>query len=426
MQRKINGLLLLFSLIGGAVGFVFGEIWLHKLSGEMPTVFLIGCYFGIIALCIGFACLLAEMISPKLNGSSWRQRYMSTSWKMLLPATLILLMLVGTALEFLYELNIGGQKPVKDIVLIIDNSGSMQETDPEDARYEAAKNLINNMDSDKEVAVILFNDSAEILQPFVRLNNQTVKDEVISQLDGIASTDGGTNIGLALEEAMKQIQSQEGSKRGAMAILLSDGFSEVNTEQALADYVSRGTIVNTIGLGLTNQQSSGLLEDIARRTGGQYYDVSDTANVSMVFQQIYDNIDDRTLVTERTGSMENSTYYMVLRIVFILLIGAALGLSLGLLFDNRYLARSFSVGGAVAGLIAGLLLEFGLNGSSYQDGVIRLLACLILAAVIAMFTLVVPMKDKGAGLTGRRRSGGEEGSGGGFNPRRRDNQSKGF
>ncbi|GGH23004.1 vWA domain-containing protein [Paenibacillus segetis] len=426
MQRIINGLMLLFSLIGGAVGFAFGEIWLHKFSGEMRAVFLIGCYFGIIALCIGFACLLAEMISPKLSGSSWRQRYMSTSWKMLLPATLILLMLVGTALEFLYELNIGGQKPIKDIVLIIDNSGSMQETDPDDARYEAAKKLINNMDSDKEASVILFNDSAEILQPFVRLNNQSTKDQVISQLDGIASTDGGTNIGLALEEAMKQIQSQEGSKRGSMAILLSDGFSEVNTEQALADYVSRGTIVNTIGLGLTNQQSSGLLEDIASRTGGRYYDVSDSANVSMVFQQIYDNIDDRTLVTERTGTTENSTYYMVLRIFFILLIGAALGLSLGLLFDNRYLARSFSVGGAVAGLIAGLLLEFGLNGSSYQDGVTRLLACLILAAVIAMFTLIVPMKDKGAGLTGRRRNGTEEGTGGGFNPRRRDNKSKGF
>ncbi|MDQ0087819.1 uncharacterized protein YegL [Paenibacillus anaericanus] len=425
MQRKINGLMLLFSLIGGGVGFAFGEILLNEYSDRMPTVLLIGCYFGLLAFCIGVACLLAEMISPKLNGSSWRQRYMGTSWKMLVPVTLVLLLLVGTALEFVYELNIGGRKAIKDIVLIIDNSGSMQETDPDNARYEAAKTLINSMDSDKEAAIILFDDMPKLLQPFVRLKNQSIKDDVISQLDNIESTNGGTNISLALDEAMEQIR-KEGSNRGAMAILLSDGVSEVNTEQALADYVSRGTIVNTIGLGLTNQQSSGLLQDIANRTGGRYYDVTDSANVSMVFQQIYDNIDDRTLITERTGTTENSSYYMVLRIISLLLIGAAMGLSLGLLFDNRYLARSFSAGGAVAGLIAGLVLEFGLSGSAFQDGVIRLLACLILAAVITLFTLVVPMKDKGTGFTGRRRSGAEENTGGGFNPRRRDNQSKGF
>lgn len=350
---------------------------------------------------------------------------MGTSWKMLVPVTLVLLLLVGTALEFVYELNIGGRKAIKDIVLIIDNSGSMQETDPDNARYEAAKTLINSMDSDKEAAIILFDDMPKLLQPFVRLKNQSIKDDVISQLENIESTNGGTNISLALDEAMEQIR-KEGSNRGAMAILLSDGVSEVNTEQALADYVSRGTIVNTIGLGLTNQQSSGLLQDIANRTGGRYYDVTDSANVSMVFQQIYDNIDDRTLITERTGTNQNSSYYMVLRIISLLLIGAAMGLSLGLLFDNRYLARSFSAGGAVAGLIAGMVLEFGLSGSAFQDGVVRLLACLILAAVITLFTLVIPMKDKGTGFTGRRRSGTEENTGGGFNPRRRDNQSKGF
>lgn len=411
MQRKINGLMLLFSLIGGGVGFVFGEILLSQYSDSMPTVLLIGCYFGLLAFCIGVACLLAEMISPKLNGSSWRQRYMGTSWKMLVPVTLVLLLLVGTALEFVYELNIGGRKAVKDIVLIIDNSGSMQETDPDNARYEAA--------------IILFDDMPKLLQPFVRLKNQSIKDDVNSQLDKIESTNGGTNIGLALDEAMEQIR-KEGSNRGAMAILLSDGVSEVNTEQALADYVSRGTIVNTIGLGLTNQQGSGLLEDIANRTGGRYYDVSDSANVSMVFQQIYDNIDDRTLITERIGTTENSSYYKVLRIIALLLIGAAMGLSLGLLFDNRYLARSFSAGGVVAGFIAGMVLEFGLSGSAFQDGVVRLLACLILAAVITLFTLVVPMKDKGTGFTGRRKSGAQQNTGGGFNPRRRDNQSKGF
>jgi Ca-activated chloride channel family protein len=426
MQRKLNGLMLLFSLIGGGVGFIVGEIWMNQFSGKIPTVFLVGGYFGGLALCIGMFCLLAEMISPKLNGASWRQRYMGTSWKLLLPSTLILLLLLGTACEFVYELNINGLKPVKNIVLIIDNSGSMEETDPTAARYEAAKNLIHEMDSDKEVAIILFNDKVDLLQPFVRLRDQSIKDEVISHLDGIDPTNGGTDIGLALAKSMEQITQQDGSKRGAMAILLSDGYSDVNREEALRDYIASGTKVNTIGLDLRTQQSSGLLQDIANRTGGRYYDVSDSANVSMVFQQIYNNIDGRTLLTERVGSVEGSTYYMILRIFLLILLGTALGLSLGILFDNRHLAKSFSIGGAVAGMIAGAVLEFGLGNSDFHNSIIRLLACLILAVVIALFTLIVPMKDKGAALVRGRRNSSEDIAGGSFKRSKPDNSSRGF
>ncbi|MBW7460262.1 VWA domain-containing protein, partial [Paenibacillus sepulcri] len=72
MQRKINMLLLLFSIIGGAIGFAFGEVILGGLLESWPRFIVIGLYFGVLALCIGLACLLAEMIAPRLNGSSWR------------------------------------------------------------------------------------------------------------------------------------------------------------------------------------------------------------------------------------------------------------------------------------------------------------------------------------------------------------------
>ncbi|MDZ7542385.1 VWA domain-containing protein, partial [Clostridium perfringens] len=115
MQRKINGLLVLFSLIGGAVGFASGEYVLHSLIDDMPTIFIVGIYMGILALSIGLFCLIAEMISPRLSGSSWRQQYTGLSWKLLVPATLVLLLVLGTVLEFVYELNMGGVKQVKDI-----------------------------------------------------------------------------------------------------------------------------------------------------------------------------------------------------------------------------------------------------------------------------------------------------------------------
>lgn len=430
MQRKINWLLVLFSLIGGAVGAVIGELLLNQLEGRLPWIVIIGLYFGILALSVGLFCLIAEMVSPRLNGTSWRQRYVGTSWKLLVPATLVMLLLAGTALEFLYELNVGRAKSVDDIVLMIDNSGSMLETDPDDRRYEAAKALIGQMDSSKQVAVIVFNNESELIQPFVQVRDQDVKNQVYAAIDALEPTDAGTDIGDALLSSMKQIKGQP-STRGAMAILLSDGVSEVNTARVLADYRDRGVSVNTIGLGLSsangNIEGVDLLKEIATKTGGKYYDVADASNLSFVFQTIYDNnLNERTLVTERTGPMKDSTYYMILRIIFVLGLGALIGLSLGMMFDNRHLAKSFTIGGSVSGLLAGLLLEFGISGGTLADALIRLLACLVLASVMTMFTLAVPMPANGVRTVMRRRGATLQDGKTGFQEPVRDRRNRGF
>lgn len=427
MTRKINLLLLLFSLIGGAVGFGIGEVLLYKLSGEISSIVLIGLYFGILALCVGLGCLIAEIIKPRLNGSSWRQRYVGASWKLLVPATLVLLFGLGTLLEFVYELNLNGAKQVKNIVFVIDDSGSMELNDPNGDRYEATKMLIDKMDQDKEAAIVVFDDRVQLLQPFIRLKNQGVKDEVYTRLDEMQPMQGGTNFNLALSEAMSQIKDRSTSQRGTLVILLSDGFSEVDPSGVIREYQSNGVAVNTIGLGLDNPEGSALLKDIAAQTGGQYQDVSEADQLSFAFQKIYDNIGDRTLLTERTGVTQNSSYYMILRIVFVTLLGAALGLGLGILFDNRHLAKSFSIGGATGGILAGLVLEFGLSGSEFPDGLIRLLACLILAAVIALFTLVVPIKENQPRISeGRSRFGGSRSTGSAVGNRRGESQNRGF
>lgn len=429
MHRKINLLLLLFSLIGGAVGFVFGEIMLQRLPGDLPGIVIIGLYFGVLALCIGLFCLAAEMTKPRLNGLSWRQRYVGSSWKLLVPATLVMLFVAGLALEFVYELNLGGLKQVKNIVFVIDDSGSMETNDPDGSRYEATKMLIDKMDKEKEAAIIVFDDRAQLIQPFVRLRDQGVKDEVYAKLDSLEPMQGGTNIDQALAEAMNQIQERDTSKRGTLVILLSDGYSVVDTENALSEYKKGGIAVNTIGLGMDNSEGSegsALLRDIAAYTGGQYQDVTEADQLTFAFQKIYDNIGERTLITERTGPMKDSGYYMALRIVSVILIGALLGLALGIMFDNRYLAKSFSIGGAAGGTLAGLLLEFGLSGEAFPDSMVRLLACLILAGVIALFTLIVPVKENQGRITSRGRNGQGPSAGNGIGERPRNGVNRGF
>nr|WP_253300817.1 vWA domain-containing protein [Paenibacillus lautus] len=413
--------MLLFSLVGGGIGFAIGEFLLRQWGTGLPVIVVTGIYFGILALCIGLACLIAELISPRLNGSSWRQRYTGTSWKLLIPSTLVALFLLGMLFEWVYQLNPGSAKPVKDIVLIIDNSGSMKDTDPNQDRYTAAKNLINRMDEDNRVSVMVFDHATTLLQPFTRVKNQETKDEIIAEIDGLATTDGGTDISLALEDTMTHIQESHDAARSAMVIMLSDGFSETDHARVLADYKQQQIAVNTIGLSLVNPDGAQLLQTIAAETGGQYYDVQNAADLSFVFQKIYDDVGDRSLLTKRTGVMEDSVYYQIVRIAAMLLIGVAMGLALGIVFDNRHLALSFSIGGAVSGVLAGVVLEYGLSGVEVGDASIRMLACFILAGVIALFTLVIPVKENSRIIRNEQRPGRT-----GRGQRPNDSTSRGF
>lgn len=421
MQRKLNPLLLLLSLVGGGLGFAIGEFLLRQWGTGLPVIVVTGIYFGILALCIGLACLIAELISPRLSGSSWRQRYTGTSWKLLIPSTLVALFLLGMLFEWVYQLNPGSAKPVKDIVLVIDNSGSMNETDPNQDRYTAAKNLINRMDEDNRVSVMVFDHATTLLQPFTRVKNQETKDEIIAEIDGLAATDGGTDISLALEDTMTHIQESHDAGRSAMVIMLSDGFSETDHARVLADYKQQQIAVNTIGLSLVNPDGAQLLQTIAAETGGKYYDVQNAADLSFIFQKIYNDVGDRSLLTKRTGAMEDSVYYQIGRIAAMLLIGAAMGLALGTMFDNRHLALSFSIGGAVSGVLAGIVLEYGLSGEEIGDASVRLIACLILAGIIALFTLVIPVKESSRIIRNVQRPGRT-----GRGQRQNDSTSRGF
>ncbi|MFF2911940.1 VWA domain-containing protein [Paenibacillus sp. NPDC057934] len=424
MQRKINMLLLFFALIGGAVAFLIGEWLLGRWLTDLPSIVLVGIYFAIVALGIGVGCLIAEIISPRLNGASWKQRYLGLSWK-LLPLTLVLAFGVGAVTEFVYELNFGGIRPVKDVVMAIDDSGSMGQSDPDNRRYSAAQGLVMRMDKDNQVAVLTFNQDVSVVQPLTPLSNSGNREKVSAAILNLKTTDGGTNISGALNEALNVINSDSRSDRGSMVILLSDGFSQMDTARELQDFVDRGIAVNTIGLGIEDPSGPALLQEIARVTGGQYYDVTDAGRLGDVFQQIYDRLGDRTLLTERSDATENSPYYAAVRILSLLLIGAALGLGLGIVFDNRHLAKSFGIGGAVSGLLAGLILEYGLGGHTFSDALIRLLAVLVLAAIIGVFTGVIPV---GEGRLTRRgtRAAKAVTAADSFERPRRNRGSKGF
>ncbi|RAV20173.1 vWA domain-containing protein [Paenibacillus contaminans] len=424
MTRKINWLMVLFSLIGGTVGYGIGEFVLAEYESSLPNVVLMAIYFGQLAFFVSLFCLLAEIISPALNGKGWRQRYASTSWKMLVPSSLVLLFAAGALFQFLYGLNVGSFKRPENIVMAIDVSGSMDGNDPNRQSFQAATDLIQKMKKSNQAAVIAFDDQATVIQPLMRLQSQAVKDEITQKLNEYKRTGGGTEISRALAEVRKEIEADSG-KRRSLVILISDGYSSMDVPAVTEPFRQEQIPIHTIGVS-ADAGGEALLRDIAGQTGGSYHRVDESSELTFIFDRIYEENQVRHLVGERTGSSQDSMLSALLRVVLIMGIGILFGLALGFLFDNRFLARNFSIGGAVAGLLAGLALEWGISGWPENSEWWRLLAALLLALVVTLFSAVIPIKEGGDAPRTMRSYSPLRRADSGFGSDKRDQINKGF
>ncbi|ETI69512.1 vWA domain-containing protein [Neobacillus vireti] len=404
--RKFSFLFLIFSIIAGFIGAVIGEWLLETFYGVWPNILLMGAYFGQLAFIVGLLVLLAEIISPVINGRSWRLEYSGLSWKFLVPSTLVMLFAAGLIFQFLYSLNFSSVKPPDDIVMVMDISDSMNKTDPGRESLKAASKLISNMEPAHRASIISFNEKASITKSMFSISDKTERSAAAEQIKELEYY-GGTDIAGALDTAIHEIGDHQEKGRKPMVILFSDGYSELDLDAVVKPYQNEDIIINTIGMSKIDRGGAQLLKLIASRTGGSFYDVKKADELTNVFKKIYLENQDRLLVTERHGLFKDSLYLAVLRVVLMTLIGGLFGLALGIVFDNRYLAKSYGITGLISGLLAGLVLELGLQDSLMSGFAYRMAAAILLTALTGLGTMIIPIREKFAGRPGRNVGGSE-------------------
>jgi Ca-activated chloride channel family protein len=174
------------------------------------------------------------------------------------------------------------------VVLAIDSSGSMNTSDPDKKRVEAATQFVREILSDPEdmvgtviwdtkaITIPLTNDSRVVLPPIE-----------------MADEEGGTDLDLALRSSIDLLPKQNDPRMTSdFIVLLSDGqgkYTSSGNHGSLTDLAeSRGIKVFTIALG--NQSDIKNLTEIARVTGGEPYLSPDAEAMKNIYREIGSNI----------------------------------------------------------------------------------------------------------------------------------------
>ena len=136
---------LIVSIIASVIFFLLGEVIYRTLITDVNSVFFMGVYFAVFGLILSSAFfIVSRVIGLDI-----------TSKKILVSGICILMLLVlGIFFEFIYELNFGSTMVQTDkYIFAIDNSGSMQDNDPNQERVAAIKKLLANREDNAQFAV---------------------------------------------------------------------------------------------------------------------------------------------------------------------------------------------------------------------------------------------------------------------------------
>ena len=165
---------------------------------------------------------------------------------------------------------IGGVRYL-DIMFVMDTSGSLRKSDPEDYRSRGAIGLVENLSpkSDIKIGIVSFDSESELALPMT--SNREDAIDVLRLLPRSGSTDLAAGIRAALAELERN--GRPGSSRVIM--LFTDGKSNKNEAyDAAVEATRRGITIQTLLLGSSGKGAK-MLDTIAWATGGSFLQVSD-------------------------------------------------------------------------------------------------------------------------------------------------------
>jgi hypothetical protein len=184
------------------------------------------------------------------------------------------------------------------LALIIDNSGSMADTDPGNLRFAAASQLIDLLESGDEITVITFADESTVLIPLTKVTDEESK-ALIKQGLTPAAPGGNTNMGPGLQDGLAQLE--QGSNSIRFAIFLTDGqlhppgWNSLSPEEQDAErnsvlelasqFAEAESTLFTVSLATTAEPE--FLQTLAGNGGGLYREAPEAARLTLVFQEIF-------------------------------------------------------------------------------------------------------------------------------------------
>jgi pSer/pThr/pTyr-binding forkhead associated (FHA) protein len=197
----------------------------------------------------------------------------------------------------------------KDIVLVLDNSGSMKKNDPSFLTGVAVREFLDRLDGDNRVAILLFDQTARLVMPLTPLT-ETSRPDFLLSVDKVDYRGLWTNSPAAIERAIYELRVNGREDADKSIVFMTDGIVDTGDkamdaeksnwmrEELAGDAADEG--IRIFGIAFTDNADFLLIQSLSKTTSGEYFRAYSAADIEGVFGRVIQVLDspEMPVVTE--------------------------------------------------------------------------------------------------------------------------------
>ncbi|HIE39685.1 MAG TPA: VWA domain-containing protein, partial [Anaerolineae bacterium] len=186
------------------------------------------------------------------------------------------------------------------VLLILDNSGSMADSDPTDLRFTAAKLFMALLDEGDMVGLILFStESHPLTDGLVTIRSAADKVDLVRRLQPMPA-DGWTDVKAAFADARAMLSRADLTGRKTVVVFLTDGKPEIASPYPEYEGetlgLARSLGVPVLSIALTPAAQTPFLNRMAAETGGTVVPADDASDLLDAYLEVFSQVKDRTVM----------------------------------------------------------------------------------------------------------------------------------
>lgn len=376
-MKGLDFIFLIVTTIAAIISFIFSEMLISSLYYNMSDILVVGIYFALVGIIIAiFTNVCAYKISSIKKIIPVPNAFLK-SLAIFSTLAIVILFSVGCLFQYIYSLGLKNTQRIDNYIVVIDNSGSMAETDINYKRYEALNQLFTTIDKDQTISVYVFSDNYTKVLESKHISPLDIQEFQNTFAPHMVS-DGGTETMKVLEVIAEEIKVNPLQGKTSV-IVISDGECDVY-DDVLEKFNLLSVPINTIGV--YEEGFTDTLYQISNFTGGTYHNINNIEDLVVVLKGMNSFKIDHMLIGLRSNNVENPTYYLLLRILFLFLLSFIIKIMQLLIIDVSAVRKTIFFECILFSIIAGLLTEYLLQNTTITEPTIHMIMIFFISILI--------------------------------------------
>lgn len=183
-----------------------------------------------------------------------------------------------------------------DIVIVLDNSGSMRKNDPKFLTKEVVKNFLNGLGKESRLGMVIFDQDARLAEPLADMTGPKARAKFLKSMKKVDYRGQFTNSPAGIERANYELKTNGRKDAQKIIIFLTDGIVDTgdktqdleNAKWLKEDLAqeSKEAGIRIFGIAFTDKADFRLIQTLAHKTDGEYFRAYKAEEIQDVFKKI--------------------------------------------------------------------------------------------------------------------------------------------